>query len=472
MKRFITFFTILSILVFASSTKAQKPVSNSQVGADQILLAKLKMEQAESGLAVLVDLSTGKVVTKSGFVKKGNDYAPDSSLFDKQMEPGSLIVPLSAAVIMDNFGVTLNDSVDLEAGKTTLNGRVIVDAEQHGRRFANLKIIIGENSNVGIAKMVNNSFNSNNYQLHFEDYIKSYVGNSNYTIDESDEKLKLPYQAFGYGLLLTPNQILNFYTRVAKSDPSLFKNPNTLKQVQDALVEVCQNGTAKKLFHDAKFSVAGKTGTNLVLGKNGYASNQFQSSFVGYSSTQNPKYACIVIIKCKPNSPNHFGASVAGPVFKEIMQIVLKENKSKAMELDYKKKVFAPDSIQIMLNKNMKFYHHLEDSISAIRRAAFEKDSNYKEELKSFFIDGKKYTGYDGGVLGYYMKACWTSAQDIIKKYTQVDRVAGCGNMTDFNTNQSVYYYQCEKYITTNEKSVSGQPKNKTETFMVWFYDK
>ena len=180
---------------------------------------------------------------------------------------------------------------------------------------------------MGIAKMVNNSFKSNNYQLHFEDYIKSYVGNSNYTIDESDEKLKLPYQAFGYGLLLTPNQILNFYTRVAKSDPSLFTNPNTLKQVQDALVEVCQNGTAKKLFHDTKLPVAGKTGTSLVAGKNGYGINQFQSSFVGYSSTQNPKYACIVIIKCKPNTPNHFGATVAGPVFKEIMQIALKENK-------------------------------------------------------------------------------------------------------------------------------------------------
>jgi hypothetical protein len=32
----------------------------------------------------------------------------------------------------------------------------------------------------------------------------------------------------------------------------------------------------------------------------------------------------MVIIKCKPNSPNHFGATVAGPVFKEIMEAALK----------------------------------------------------------------------------------------------------------------------------------------------------
>ena len=168
MKRFAAFFTFLILLAFSPSTKAQKGVSNFQVASDQILLAKLKMEQAESGLVVLVDLSAGKVVAKSGFVKKANDYTPDSSLFDKPMEPGTLIVPMSAGVIMDNFGITLNDSVDLETGKTIINGRAIVDAEQHDQRFTKLKTIIGESSNVGIAKMVNKSFKSNNYQLHFD----------------------------------------------------------------------------------------------------------------------------------------------------------------------------------------------------------------------------------------------------------------------------------------------------------------
>jgi hypothetical protein len=55
-------------------------------------------------------------------------------------------------------------------------------------------------------------------------------------------------------------------------------------------------------------------------------------------------------------------------------------------------KVMAPDSIQILLSENMKYYHHLEDSISKLRRDAFERDSNYKEQVKSFIIDGKKCT--------------------------------------------------------------------------------
>jgi len=468
MKRFAAFFTFLILLAFSPSTKAQKAVSNFQVASDQILLAKLKMEQAESGLVVLVDLSTGKVVAKSGFVKKANDYAPDSSLFDKPMEPGTLIVPMSAGVIMDNFGITLNDSVDLETGKTIINGRAIVDAEQHDQRFTKLKTIIGESSNVGIAKMVNNSFKANNYQLHFEDYIKSYVGNTNYTIDESDEKSKLPYQSFGYGLLLTPNQILNFYTRVAKSDPSLFKNPSTLTQVQEALVEVCQNGTAKKLFHDAKFAFAGKTGSSLVAGKNGYANLQFQASFVGYSPNQNPKYICMVIIKCKPKSPNHFGASVAGPVFKTLMENVLNTNQNVDTLNKGTIKLEVPSSHHDALLHNIKYFHHLEDSVSAIAHNELQTDSTIFSPRKKFYVDGKWVSGFDGGIIGYYMSACWKNALPIIKQFVDIDRVAGC-SIQQYGDNAQVFHYNCEKYIKTVAVYKNGNPVYRTEYFDVYF---
>lgn len=294
-----------------------------QSHSDFTLVDMLMDENAESGLAVLLDLSTNKVVSKSAFVKKGNDYVIDTSLFSKQIEPGSLMIPLSAAMIMDNFRVSINDSVDLEKGKTKIDGRMIMDAEIHNKRFASLNTVIAESSNVGIAKIVYNSFKNNNYKLHFQDNINAYVGRTNNILTEASENSLLPFQAMGYGLLLTPNEIFNFYTRVAKADPTLFNNPSTLTHLQTALQEVCNNGTAKRLFVDSKYSFAGKTGTSLVLGKNGYASRQFQSAFIGYSSAQNPKYACMVIIKCKPNAPNHFGASVAGPVFKSIMEKVL-----------------------------------------------------------------------------------------------------------------------------------------------------
>ena len=58
----------------------------------------------------------------------------------------------------------------------------------------------------------------------------------------------------------------------------------------------------------------------LALNKNGYTDAQYQASFIGYAPAENPKYACMVIIKCHKNAANHYGASVAGPVFKAIIE--------------------------------------------------------------------------------------------------------------------------------------------------------
>jgi cell division protein FtsI (penicillin-binding protein 3) len=73
------------------------------------------------------------------------------------------------------------------------------------------------------------------------------------------------------------------------------------------------------LFKNNLYHVAGKTGTALVAnGRMGYADKIYQSSFAGYFPAENPQYTCIVVIKNKPHAAIHFGADVAGPVFKEI----------------------------------------------------------------------------------------------------------------------------------------------------------
>ena len=67
------------------------------------------------------------------------------------------------------------------------------------------------------------------------------------------------------------------------------------------------------------YKVAGKTGTALVAnGNKGYGEGIYQSSFAGYFPADNPQYTVVVIIKNKPHAASFYGASVAGPVFKEI----------------------------------------------------------------------------------------------------------------------------------------------------------
>jgi len=82
---------------------------------------------------------------------------------------------------------------------------------------------------------------------------------------------------------------------------------------------VVTDGTARKPFQGAPYSVAGKTGTALVAdGRAGYSNKVYQSSFVGYFPADDPQYSCIVVVRSQPHPRIYYGADVAAPVFRRI----------------------------------------------------------------------------------------------------------------------------------------------------------
>jgi cell division protein FtsI (penicillin-binding protein 3) len=95
--------------------------------------------------------------------------------------------------------------------------------------------------------------------------------------------------------------------------------PEVVKAAKLCMEAVVTEGTAKEVFKDSPFSVAGKTGTAHVAGGNvHYYDGVYQASFAGYFPADNPEYTCVVVIKTKPHALIHYGGTVAGPVFKEV----------------------------------------------------------------------------------------------------------------------------------------------------------
>jgi cell division protein FtsI (penicillin-binding protein 3) len=310
---------ILSLLLLINySGFAQK---SSRSFPETALLKLLIKHQAENGLVIVKDVQTGEITHFAAFNSKkgkiGRIYFKDSALKDRQMEPGGFMVPITAAILMDNFGVSLNDTVDLEGGSTMLDGINIVDMERHGIRSANLLRIIAENSNVGITKFTKKNILIGSDIINQK--LKGYILNEPFTPSYYERAVNQAVASFGFGLMLTPSQILTFYDRVAKGDCTLFNNPTTGNNIKQALLEVTKKGTAKSLFKDTSVQVASKTGTILVLGKKGYIRDQFYSGMAGFAPYDNPRYSCIVVIKCKPHAPSYFGSQVAGELFKEMM---------------------------------------------------------------------------------------------------------------------------------------------------------
>lgn len=148
--------------------------------------------------------------------------------------------------------------------------------------------------------------------------------------------------AIGQGdLLVTPLQLVDAYAGIANGGdvmkphilrqvlgpdgkPVLAPKPevafktgtsaSSLSSLRSALVQVTRSGTAEAVFRTFPITVAGKTGTAQVYGKDDMA------WFVGYAPASEPKYAVAVVVE-----QGGHGGSVAGPAARQILAALLGE---------------------------------------------------------------------------------------------------------------------------------------------------
>lgn len=151
--------------------------------------------------------------------------------------------------------------------------------------------------------------------------------------------------SFGYAVQVSPMHTLMLYNAIAnngkmmkpylvnsisqgglvvkKFEPTVLETsiskPSVIKAAQEGLEAVIKEGTGRRVFQDMPFPVAGKTGTAHVsdAGIN-YGHGIYQASFAGYFPADAPQYTCIVVIRSKPHAANHFGGTLAAPVFKAV----------------------------------------------------------------------------------------------------------------------------------------------------------
>ena len=325
---------------------------------EQALMKMMVSNEAEHGCAIVMETKTGKIKAIANLGKRpSGEYSEDFNYAISPSEPGSTFKLATMMSLLEDKKITLNSIVNLNGGTWPINGQVVYDAEQHGRFEVTVKDAFALSSNVGMAKLAwqNYSSNPNQFLRHLHNMRLDTLtgiditGERNSVIHKPGSKYwsatTLPWMAFGYNLEVTPLQTATLYNAVAnngkmmrpyllnavKEEGEIIKQYQpkalvdnvcsqvTVKQLQACLEAVCTDGTAKELFKNSTYKVAGKTGTALVAnGNRGYADKIYQTSFAGYFPANNPQYTIVVVIKNKPNAILHYGASVAGPVFKEI----------------------------------------------------------------------------------------------------------------------------------------------------------
>ncbi|MFI5156130.1 MAG: penicillin-binding protein [Chitinophagales bacterium] len=373
---------------------------NTQDIAENALLHMMNENECEHGTAIVMEVGTGRIRAMANLGRQSDgSYWEDLNYAIRATEPGSTFKLVTLMSLLEDKYVQLSDKVNIQEGVWKIGTRTVRDAEKHpGETDVTVKHAFEISSNVGMAKLATAHYFNNPEK--FVDHIKKLHLNQFTGIDLAGETRPivktpksrtwsastLPWMAFGYEVLLSPLQTLTLYNAVANNGkmmrPYLVNNiqfagslikanepelivdkicgDQTLELLQECLKGVCIEGTAKNVFRNSFYPVAGKTGTALVAnGNRGYADHIYQSSFVGYFPADHPLYTCIVVIKNKPHAKKYLGASVAGPVFREIsdklMSLRMGQDKNNLPSIS------RPDSAQFYYagsNKDLRLVAH------------------------------------------------------------------------------------------------------------------
>jgi stage V sporulation protein D (sporulation-specific penicillin-binding protein) len=348
-----------------------------QAIAEQELERGIQDTQAKAGCVILMDPVTGEILAMANEPRYDlncpalahPDQRRNRAITD-MFEPGSTFKIVTAAAALEEGTQSPEDLIYCEGGRLKVYGKVIHDVEEFG--WLTFRQVIEKSSNVGIIKVARTLNEKNLF-----DYARAF-GFGNLTgIDLPGEVkgllahpktwsgLTLSSMAMGHEVAVTPLQLICAYAAVAndgtlmrplivryvvdeRGNPVRRYTPQPVRRVisretattlRSFLIKVVESGTGK-LAAVKDLTVAGKTGTAFKLKENGsgFSSSKFVASFCGFFPAESPRLVGLVVLD-EPRSP-HSGGRAAAPVFRHIVERILRLPKGSCADLCMK----APES--------------------------------------------------------------------------------------------------------------------------------
>lgn len=337
---------------------------NIQDITENTLLNAVRDYQADHGCAIVMEVATGdiKAIANIGASPDRTSFWEDYNYaIAEKGAPGSTFKLATMMALYEDGLIHLDDTVDLNYGKTRFFDEWMEDAAAHGLGMTTLERAFEVSSNVGIAKLAHQHFNQNlEGQKRFVQHLKNFMLDQPTGIKlEGEAKpfiktpatpewsgITVPWMSIGYELEVTPLQMLTFYNAVANNGKMMkprlvteirsyghreqeFKpevlsrkiaKDETIKFAKYLLLRPVEGsmGTAKGI-KTPQYRIAGKTGT-AILNYEAHTSRgeakRYLASFAGFFPADNPVYTCVVFV----TNPRvgFYGGTVAAPIFRQI----------------------------------------------------------------------------------------------------------------------------------------------------------
>jgi cell division protein FtsI (penicillin-binding protein 3) len=335
---------------------------NIQDIVESALRKELQRVNAERGCAVVMEVKTGKIRAISNLRRVGEGRYAETENFavNSLTEPGSTFKVASIIAALEDGVIDTSYMVDTEKGIWEIRGRKMRDHNWQRGGYGKISVAqsIWYSSNIGISKMIHEHYDKKPerfveliYRMGLNDPIDLEIPGAGRPRIKSPKDpssnwsgISLPWMSIGYETQIPPVYTLTFYNAIANNgrmvkpffveaisrdgnevrqfSPEVLKSSiareNTLRKVNQMLIDVVEKGTAKAARSD-NFQIAGKTGTAQVdYGRRGVTKSH-QLTFCGYFPADAPKYSCIVVV-WSPSVTNPSAGEICGKVFKNIAE--------------------------------------------------------------------------------------------------------------------------------------------------------
>ncbi len=311
------------------------------------LKAAVKRHDARAGSLVMLDVHTGEVlamVNQPSFNPNDSGDRAGVRVRNRAMtdvfEPGSAMKPLTVAAALEAGVVEPSTPISTAPGWLHIKGHTIKDYKDLGD--LDVAGVVRKSSNVGVSRIAL-QLDPRQMWKTFADFDLGMPSGSGFPGERGGHlqspsgwgTLEQATMAFGYGVSVTPLQLVRAYAAIAADGvmPSIRFRPREPDEPIDAR-RVLSTGTATDLqamlesaaspegtggrAEIAGYRVAGKTGTAHKSVAGGYARDQYRAVFAGFAPAAEPRIAAVVMID-EPAGEAYYGGQIAAPVFARVM---------------------------------------------------------------------------------------------------------------------------------------------------------
>ena len=328
--------------------------SKLQKAAFNAISKQVKNWKAKKGFAIVMDVNNGEILS----LVSVPSYDPnkfwryDSEVFkgwysQDLFEPGSTFKPINLALALEEKVINKNGLVE-DSGKINVGGWTLSNWDKKGNGYIDYPKVLQVSSNVGMVKIMQklqpsiywewlkNLGINKNLETDLYESTKGYLIKKDIFVNQLIEPA---VASFGKGFSIsplklaqlhailanggfevTPHVTLNFKKSQKKYSRKQFFSREVSKIVLKWMESVVENGSGVGARING-YRIAGKTGTSQKA-KNGIYTSKKVCSFVATLPVNDPKYMVLVVID-EPTKASAYGATVAVPVAKEIIESLI-----------------------------------------------------------------------------------------------------------------------------------------------------